>query len=486
MRSAVCRLASLLALARQNAVVSGATLAVGVVLTLAWQVENWRGERALEDAKALLASRGISLEPEDYAWEAVPESSNALEHPLWEAAPREWLDSGDLFFNPEPVFDQACAGVPQEIFEARFPPVLDEWQGVFRAATRHDFEPTERSAAEEVLGATAAYGNWAAGMEEAFKRPHAQLMPRTLEAMETGAVLQIPDFKDRLRRLRVLQWARVIAHLQRGDSWLACRDLTAPLHLATRGFARGILIGDLVRMNVSMLLGEGLENLLALPGWETEDLKAIQALASRFEMMKSLNRACSREAALAVTFIRTYGDDWTLDFRHLLDPEHRILNGLITNAWLQPRGWRDQNTANYLRWVFEDWFAVYEGSTGRLRPENAGRGRNTKISPYTLIAAAVYPQIFNPYRGAAREEARWDLLELLCAVRRYQLEYEEIPNALSDLVPDFMEALPRDAVTGGVPHFTLEKDGSLKLVTLDWDRSGDPGQFEHWMEMKLE
>jgi hypothetical protein len=96
------------------------------------------------------------------------------------------------------------------------------------------------------------------------------------------------------------------------------------------------------------------------------------------------------------------------------------------------------------------------------------------------MAAVAYPLVSNFYRSVAEEEARWDLIEVGRALKRYQLDHGQWPPSLDRLVPEFIESLPRDPVTGTLPHDALE-GGQVTLATLDWDETGDPVGFEQGM-----
>lgn len=74
------------------------------------------------------------------------------------------------------------------------------------------------------------------------------------------------------------------------------------------------------------------------------------------------------------------------------------------------------------------------------------------------------------------EQASTDQAVIACALERYRLAHGRLPTTLAGLVPDFLPAIPLDAVNGQPPHYQANADGTYLLYSDGWDGKDDGGK----------
>jgi hypothetical protein len=65
------------------------------------------------------------------------------------------------------------------------------------------------------------------------------------------------------------------------------------------------------------------------------------------------------------------------------------------------------------------------------------------------------------------------------ALKRYQLRQGKMPTSLTALVPEYLEAVPRDLMDGQPLRYRLNADGSFVLYSVGEDAQDDGGDSRH-------
>src|SRR4051812_1263543 len=64
------------------------------------------------------------------------------------------------------------------------------------------------------------------------------------------------------------------------------------------------------------------------------------------------------------------------------------------------------------------------------------------------------------------------------ALKRYELRHGKLANSFSELVPEFIPAIPIDRMDGKPLRYRLENDGNFKLYSVGTDGKDDNGNPE--------
>ena len=460
---------------------------IAVLVTLvavAWQVENWRGRQRWEKVKESVLAEGDSLDWRTYVPEAVSDGENAAAHPVFASTlvPLEQTrGNGGFpfkrdFSRLEPQF---FGNLPVELLQSITPLELEFWQDVLRNSPTIAWpDPEPGTPAEDVLMATEEAGAGLAAFSDAFSRPRCHWFP--LEDYLKGKDLPVGQVSNAVtfaEKLVPLTFVRALAHLDKGDNHAAVSEVLAVVRFCKSMEADPSLIGVLVSMSLRVQVKPHLPDLLGAPKWNSQDLIQIEENLAGNSVIDLLDRTFCRTRAATVYYANAtmQGEPWAY--------EALKSSGLgkwnVSAVKTMPIGWHYQNLAHSVEWLDDALISRYDRDTRRIvDPGRSGRARwKKRIGPYTFISAVQSPDVANLYRTAAKTQGQWDLCRILCAVERHRREEGEPPDALDELVPQYISELPHDYVTGKLPHYDILPDGKAFLATLDWERTGDPQAF---------
>ena len=114
------------------------------------------------------------------------------------------------------------------------------------------------------------------------------------------------------------------------------------------------------------------------------------------------------------------------------------------------------------------------------RIEDAFRNR----TPYNFIAAVCIPNFAKATEQMARNQTWVDQALIACALERYRLANEKYPTDLVALVPQFLEKIPHDIITGKPMSYTRTDEQNFKLWSIGWNEVDDGGITAHTSDGK--
>jgi hypothetical protein len=92
-------------------------------------------------------------------------------------------------------------------------------------------------------------------------------------------------------------------------------------------------------------------------------------------------------------------------------------------------------------------------------------------------------------QSLARNQCAADEALIACALERYRLAHENYPNSLDALVPQYLDKLPTDIITGQPLKYRLKSDGQFVLYSVGWNQKDDGGvpspKKDGWPDAKL-
>lgn len=478
----------------------GLMAGLATLIAIAWQVENFRGLGRFEAAKQRLIQAGVSLDWKAYHRKpAISDSENIAKQPPFDSIRVEpitnWGGGQSYYADIEAGVEPLLKGLPRGLSEE-----VGNLEGWAEALAPSEGEPSTTFAAR-VLEATDHLRPQIEELHEALQLDQCQWMTLDFEPMKTAPVPQISDMTDTTRRLAALLYTRARAHLECGEPGAAAREVVTVLKFAElMRFEQGSLVGALVRIALSGLTtNEDLSRLLSHEGWDAPSLQRVQGALRGIDLLGHLHRSFKAEISSMQAYgeALTNGEDWARDFwregfHFDFGPEfqrgqwlHAFWRGARNRfyqslpLWM-PRGWHGQNLARVAEWWEVHLLSWYDPERRRIlrvmTPDVSGF-MDAPVSPYNFIAKITIPQISDFSQSAAQNQTRWDLLALKCALQRHRLQFGGYPERLNELLSKgFIDALPHDYMTGEEPLY--ERLGeTFSLAALDWERSGDSGDF---------
>lgn len=385
-----------------------------VLLVGFYQVENWRGRVAWEEAVAMVEAHGETQDWDELAPEPVPDEDNFGAIPLLKGitevvdgdeeageagVKRERIRGARLEhgrINFRSLGSSAGTGILTDLVRLRSDlswPALMEGIGV-------DVGDGKIEAATKLLSAIEEQSDGVLEeLSEGLERRESQLSPSVHQVAKGRNKLAIVlPHVNTMTDLTELLGMRGIAAVQSGDREAAFESCGILLKLAeaTGGEgAIGMLTAQTQRSAAVDILWEGLVDQL----WEESDLLWYSEAFGRIDLEEEYLRSIRLELVAIIE-----SSDWLesqLVSGLLLWPMLE-LNGIPERALrLFPRGWFDQNRATVVRWT-TDYLTQPADSAGIMgvvaiedKLGKASLRDHARFAPYTWLAASWVPPMQN-------------------------------------------------------------------------------------------
>lgn len=441
---------------------------LATVTAAIYTVENWRGNRAWANAKRELEAKGELLDWSAYIPPPVPAEQNLFNAPnMQEWFVRNWRE------------DTRSTSLSARLTNA-----------VSATAGDANNAITDATAARAYLEWSDTLTNEFTLIRQALDRPYARMNSDYQRPFE----MPVPNFVA-LRMLAQTLAQRAHCELLLGRPGDALKDLTL-LH-DLRYFLEGKPAGrpmTLVAAMIHVALTElqvqeiawGLESGL----WQEPQWVALQKQLEETQLLTSVvDSLRSERAAVGHTFEHARPRDVAAllsgdkqeggFFKNHSDPLYLLFA-------YAPRGWVKQNLARFT--LFEqEMIEVLDSSTGLVRPaENDAAMRRLQASiqaptPFTMLARVAIPNFTRALQITARNQTFLNQGAIACALERYHLANGQYPESLGALVPEFIEATPRDLIGGQPLKYRRMDDGRFQLYSVGWNETDDGGDEGDWV-----
>jgi hypothetical protein len=279
---------------------------------------------------------------------------------------------------------------------------------------------------------------------------------------------------------------------QRGDFDRALAELEGMRQIERDLVELPLLIDQLVRIACAAITNERAWDILHAQEWSEPQLAKLQSVLTPIDLIGGVVHAYQGERALALGVIQNGKGAELWSFGQ--PPPELSQDPSATRQWTRGLGtlagkiwrfaWSDQAAAHFL----DAMQALIDASRAAAREQSASALGRFQLEP--LLAAdsflprarTVYARGFLPALGKApikalRCETERALLVTGIALRRFQLRYSHYPERLSELVPEFLSALPIDRMDGQPVRYRLNPDHSFTLWSIGEDlvdQGGDP------------
>lgn len=445
--------------------------------------EKVRGRMAWRAYAAEAKQRGVKLNFADYLPPKIPAAENFASIPLFETVFRAEDEAPQKPY-PYPLT------LPPRANRASLPPFSDPnlqqridltaWQKYFVEAKL--LPAAGGNAAADTLQALGSFAPLLAQLREAGARPRCQFPVHWERTYEAG-----------LPHLAIFQSAskffalRVAAHLELGQSAEAYEDWHDGLRFLAVTAEEPTIINALVRISCLPLLVNGVWSGLAAHQWAEPELRKIEADLESLDWLKDYVFAMSCERGALNTMI-----DAMIDSPVELAKLITIMKGIQERAPLEssppwawrfyPTGWLDQNKVKTNQY-FDEAIARVDPERGLYlveRPVSNSPG-NFKTFPKNLyylifsVGAPVFQGFEQRFAWAATVTAQ---ARLACALERYRLAHGNFPEALTELIPHYVPALPVDIVNGEPYRYRRTADGAFVLYSVGSDLHDNGGALD--------
>ncbi len=423
-------------------------------------VENISGQLAWKQAQRKLRTLGEPLTPADIRPPPLPDERNMAAAPIFLP-----------IFASDPVTVAAS-----DLAGLRLPGDRGSDLDIVTVARRFEagFSGTSREASAIVTNGLAPMAAALASLREAANRPES-VWPTTLDR---GLNLSMP-FLAPLSRAAEVIGVRALATLSGDSPAEALPDFLFLTDLAVRANEPSLLGTSQLQQAITLRAVDIVELGIDAAIWRDAELDAIGdrlatlqplrrfAESIRGERVLFLTSADQLESRAAALF--TFVDMSSV----VAEARTRTLSYFL---WaLRPSGWNARDRARYLTLSQEYLDDVIRNDT--VDPE-AVADWNARISSIrrddfelirTPLTVLTLPAFGATARRAAFAQCRVDQARIACALERFRLKNGSLPLRLGELIPTFIDRLPRDVIGGRHFVYVRESDDAFDLYSLGWN-----------------
>jgi hypothetical protein len=102
-----------------------------------------------------------------------------------------------------------------------------------------------------------------------------------------------------------------------------------------------------------------------------------------------------------------------------------------------------------------------------------------RVLPYHYLEYILDLAFSDWLKNSAKGQTVAQQAALACALERYRLANDRLPEKLEALVPQFIAKIPHDVMDGQPLRYRLESDGSYKLWSVGWNQKDDGGEVAY-------
>jgi hypothetical protein len=439
------------------------TLAILATLaTIFYTEEDWRGIHAWKNCKRELEAKGMVLDWEKFIPPPVPDDQNFFKAPKM----AEWFmgrnTTNDLYLR---INDQKYAAINRSVGAGNLIATVASAKEYL--AWSDQFEPDFDT------------------MREALKRPYTRMggdysrpyeipipnfvtmrvVAQTL-AQRTHCFLMLDQPEKALRELTLLNDSRRITEREPAGQPMTLVDAMVNVAIA------GVYVNT---------IADGLQK----NAWQEPQLVALQKQLAEINLAPFVAQALETEPAGLCRTLETASLGKTMSVTSG-SGSHRSMwqkvKDLTPNRYdLVPRGWVYQNMALTAR-LGQPRGEGFDLANNLILPgkfKDLARQMDAAFSgnakPYNFLAAIGNPNIIKATQTLAHDQTSVNEAQIACALERCRLAYGGYPPTLDALVPQFIEKLPHDIISGQPLLYRRTGDGKFLLYSIGWNETDDGG-----------
>jgi hypothetical protein len=412
-------------------------------------VEGFRGRRAWAAYESEARAKGVKLDLMEYVSPAIPDAENYAAIPLFQ----ETFSVAD-----------GATPAPNPLAFPKPDIVSPNWGDLSKAQARdltkfRDYFVTIgllKEASEDVPGdvlrALEAYEPYIDQVRRASARPRTRFPVQ----WEQGFAARLPHLPI-LRTLSKHFSLMGSAHLAKNDSAAAYEDLRQGLRICDALRSEPVLINGLVLTATIGIASHSVWDGLVADRWADAELAKLTDEFLAMNLLDDLTHSVNSERGGMNFQLDATMEMPNVDVANLLMATSSGVStsGVPIGARLAvlsyPRGWVRQNQV-LINQLMDEWMTRIarmqrEGYPGALRDEGGLRkltnaGGFQRI--YYFLAQMVMPALSPVESSFLKADVRVKQTAIACALQRYRHAKNTFPEALDELVPEQLIAIPRD------------------------------------------
>jgi hypothetical protein len=296
--------------------------------------------------------------------------------------------------------------------------------------------------------------------------------------------IPIPNFV-RMRMAAQLLSQRAQCYLLSGqpeEAWhelKLLRDMCRLLHTEPGGKPM-TLVAAMIETAITGLYTGIVNDGLRLHAWREPELVAIQKQLAEVNLVSGLEESLRFEGAAISHTLETMGPRKLRDLMSLSSRPPTLWERIKQPFELAPRGWVYQNMAFIVSFNHEMRGTVSSRENlvlphaADLQLKQLNKTLN-HVSPYNFLGALTIPNIAKATQTLARNQTLANEAQIACGLERYRLAQGHYPETLKELVPQFLEHVPRDIIGGQELKYHRTGEQKYLLYSVGWNERDDGG-----------
>jgi hypothetical protein len=456
--------------------------------------ENWRGPRAWDKYKRAREAQGQRFENSTVVPAVVPPNENfamtPFLAPMFDFFPgtQKWRNTNTMAviggFAPE--YDRAARAVKASKSTRSNSWVTTEidlvaWRAAYLQTTNRINQVVDsvgrKEAAEVVLANLEECNDVLEEIRESSKRKYSRFSIRYDDENPPGILL--PHLAVLKHICQVLQ-LRATAELALGKTNEAFEDVNVMLRIVDAPRVEPIIISQLVRLPMLYMALEVIAD--GFGQWSEPQLKTLEEQLQRFDICTDMKGALRGEEIFfgggVIDLLRR--DPGKFD---ALTGDSKF-PGAIWSA--VPSGWFDLERVNYTRFFEEYLISSIDASNRRINPSACkqveqqmttvlGRSHARLFLQHRAFCSFMVPGTLGVARKTAFGQTAAETAAISCAIQQFKLAKGRLPESLEQLVPEYIEKLPHDIITGQSLRYKRTEDGRYKIYSVGWNEKDDGG-----------
>jgi hypothetical protein len=281
-----------------------------------------------------------------------------------------------------------------------------------------------------------------------------------------GLTPAMPWLRD-IRRCVRLYGVQIMLAIETGDTSAFMESFSGASGLARSLSQMPAQIGQQVRIACTALLCGSLEHGLSCLTFTDEQLIHLYGLLESPKDVTLLIRGAAGELCLLADFIR-FSESFVEDY---MGRDSRI-PGLMIKPY-RVLGLAQRDVSDYLS-LAQDMFSDPTPNTGAFLESTRAMEQHRKTIPRThWLVHRLSPAWERNNQLYMRFNVGLDSAQMALAVLRYRLQHQRLPDSLTELVPEFVDAVPIDPFAGQALQYRRQAKGFvIYSVGVDGQNNG--------------